>query len=365
MKKFVFVAVALVSLAANAQRVELGRATKSLKIKAGGDHAALSFNIPVYRFDQQVVVETVACKIPQCSNEMGDGSEGNWHNFFGAKVSEKPEALAAAIKGIGPVTAEKIVDNNLFTFKPNSWKEFSALIKKIEKQLEVRGYNYKFSTQVLEVYGYENLISLGYGNERSCKYVESTCRQYSVQEVKSISHYIPRNLTVDVKNQVLQSFESDIVEITVGTAANDIAISSSGYNDYAGTIYNNGSVLELEGKRIFRAMPTTDTAAALVKDVNNNFSWTLAIPSKFTAEDVGAKIEVTYEVCKQTFLGGCSVVGGPWKSEVLNNRITKTFTTGGLKKGSKFFIRARLNKVDSQFYSNAKSDYVYSNTIRN
>jgi hypothetical protein len=366
MKKLLFVALAMISLQAFGQRYEFGKASKTLRIKPTSSSFEVNLNIPLYKIEDKLVLETVTCRIPECSTELGDGSEGHWHGYFSVRASEKAKALAAAIKGIGKVTAERIVDFNLFTHKPNNWREFSVLIKKIERQLEARGYSYKFSTQVLEVHGYDNLISLGYGTEKSCRYVETFCDQLSVKEVKTFSHYIERNLSVSVKNQTLQSFETDTLEITAGSAPSDVSFSATGFNRYTATLYNRGRELDLDAVRIKRAFPVTEVSATLTKDVAKNFIWNLNVPQKFFAEDKEASMEVIYELCRSDWFGGCfAVVGGPFQSTLSGNKIVKTFTTSGLKKGSKYFVRARLNKVDSKYYSNAKSDFVNTGSIKN
>ena len=366
MKQLLFVALAMMSLEAFGQRYEFGKATKMLKIKPTSANFEVNLNIPLYKIEDKLVLETVTCRIPECSTEVGDGSEGNWHGYFSVRASEKANALAAAIKGIGKVTAERIVDFNLFTHKPNNWREFSVLIKKIERQLEARGYSYKFSTQVLEVHGYDNLISLGYGSEKSCRYVETLCDQLSLKEVKTFSHYVERNLSVSVKNQTLQSFESDTVEITAGTAPSDVSFSATGFNSYTATLYNRGTELELDANRIKRAFPVSEVVVSLTKDAAKNLVWNLNVPQKYFAEDKEAAMEVTYEVCRADWFGGCfAVVGGPFKTTLVGNKMVKSFTTSGLKKGSSYFVRARLNKVDSKFYSSVKSDFVFSNSVKN
>lgn len=365
MKKLLFVAVAMMSLSAFAQRYEFERQSKSFTVTASTTSKELNFNIPVYRVDERLVVETVSCRIPQCQTEIGDGSEGNWHGYFTVRGDQKPAALAAAIKGIGIKTAEKIVDFNLLTHKPNNWTHFGQTIRKIERQLEARGYNYKFATQVLEVHGYDNLISLGYGSEKTCRYVDSYCDQVALREFRTLTHYIPRNLVVDIKNQSLQSFEQDTITVSVGTENNDIRFSETGHNSYTGTIYHRGSVLELDGRRVLRALPVREVTSALYKDANNNFTWTLSVPSKFINEDKNAGIEVTFELCRDGLLLNCSqVVGGPWKDTLKNGTIAKTIFTNTLTPGKKYFVRARLNKVNSQYYSSAQSDYVQTVKIK-
>ncbi len=367
MKNILFVGLVVMSLDALAQRFEIGRAAKTFSIKQDTTSLESTFSVPLYRVEERLVVEQVLCRVPQCSSESGDGSSGNWHNFYNVKQAEKPAALARAIRGIGPSIAEKIVQYNLLTSKPNSWSDFGRTIRRIETQLGARGLNYKFAGQVLEVYGYDNMINLGYGSERSCRTVESVCNQVTLQEFKTLSHYVHRNIVIDVKNQVLQSFETDTLTVNVGTEAADVRYSATGNNEYSATIYRNGTVLEVEGKRIMRALPVNEVTTALTKDAAGSFAWNLVIPSKFSTEDKDAQIEVTYELCRQGFFGNCSeVVAGPVKELVRNKTsITKTLPTAQLVKGKRYFVRARLNKVNSLFYSSALSELVATEAIRN
>ncbi len=367
MKNLLLLAFAIVSLDAFAQRFEIGRDSKTFSIKQDTTSLESVFSVPLYRVEDRIVVEQVICRVPQCSSESGDGSSGNWENFFNVKQSEKAAALARAIRGIGPSIAEKIVQNNLLTSKPNSWADFGRTIRRIETQLGARGFNYKFAGQVLEVYGYDNMISLGYGSERSCRTVESVCNQVSVQEFKTLSHYVRRNIVIDVKNQLLQSFETDTLTVNVGTEAADVRYSATGSNEYSATIDRSGTVLEVEGKRLKRALPVNEITKALTKDSAGNFAWNLVVPSKFSVEDKDAQIEVTFELCRQGFFGNCSeVVAGPVKELLRNNTsISKTFPVAQLVKGKRYYVRARLNKVNSLFYSSALSDAVETESVRN
>jgi len=366
MKNILLLAVALMSMQAFGQRFEIGKATKSIQIRPSSTNFELALSIPVYKIEDRIVVETVSCRIPHCSSEQGDGSSGNWHNFFTVKAAEKPAALAAAIKGFGKATSEKVVEYDLFNFKPNSWVEFKALIRKIERQLAARGFKQTIYSNVVEVYGYENMMNLGYGNENTCGYVESTCSEVSVKEFKTFSHNIERDISVSVKNQTLQAFESDKVEITAGSEREDVSITTSGYNKYSATLFERGTVLELDATRIKKAFASNEVTISLAKGSADTMVMDLRIPAKFITEDIGSDIEVTFDICRADWFGGCfTVVGGPFKGTIKDNKMVKTFTTSGLRKGSLFFVRARLNKINSLFYSEAKSEMIQSNSVKN
>ncbi len=80
--------------------------------------------------------------------------------------------------------------------------------------------------------------------------------------------------------------------MNVGTEASNVRYSAMGHNDYSATIYRNGTLLEVEGKRILRALPVNEVSTALTKDAANNFVWNRVIPSTFSAEEKNSQIEV-------------------------------------------------------------------------
>lgn len=363
MKNFLFIALALISLQAFGQRVEIEKATKSFKVNASTTNVDLRFDIPVYRIDERVVQETVSCRVPQCSNDQGDGSEGQWNNFFNVPKGQKAAALAASIKGIGKVTAERIVDNNLFTYKPKSWSAFKSLISKIQNQLEGLGYKYQIYNNVVEVYGYDNMIALGYGNERSCTYVNSYCTQWVTKEFKTFSHHINRNLSVSINNQSLQSFETDTVEITVGTERHDVAISGGYYNKYQGTINRQGNTIDLEASRLLRPVPVNEVAATLLKE-DARLVLNVSIPAKYSNEDHGSEMKAIIEFCYANLFGGCHDVMTSTTVKVVNNRVVQPLGSTAFKKGSKYFARVQLVKLNSRYYSSGKSDVIKTESVK-
>lgn len=365
MKNLIVMVLALTSLHASADRFEIGKGVKTVKITKATTDVEVKFAIPLYKIEERLVVERVTCRLPSCSTEIGDGSDGKWHNFFSVKESEKPAALAAAVKGIGPSIAAKIVEFDLFNHKPDSWSQFKALITKIERQLTARGLNYKFATQVIEQYGYDNMISLGYGNEQSCRYVESVCDQVTLKEFKTLSHYIDRHLSVVVKNQSLQSFEADSVEITAGTEKNDVAVSVNGHNSYVPTLLSRGTILELDGTRVLRPFPINEVVTTFAKNGQNNFEVSLTVPEKFLAEDKDSEIHATIELCRADWFGGCFSVVGNAAGKLVKGKYATAFVTTNLRKGSLYFVKFRLNKTNSEFYSSAKSGMDYTVKVKN
>lgn len=97
-----------------------------------------------------------------CDYVPGDG-KGDWHGFYEAPMSQKPNALAAAIKGIGATRAELIVysRNDYFKRKPRSWNEFKNEIWRIENDSNEEALRGVYNDVVIR-YGDENRANLGY-----------------------------------------------------------------------------------------------------------------------------------------------------------------------------------------------------------
>jgi ribosomal protein S13 len=360
MKNFFFLVLALVSLQALAQRTETGRDSKTIAVTENSRDFNLNFRVPVYRYDYRTQVVPSTCYRTECDSSPGNGSQGDWKGFFNVPKEQKASALASAIKGIGKSTAEKIVNNNLLTHKPDNWNLFVSEMNKIEKRLNGLGYQSTFAREVVEVYGYENRINLGYGSAESCRKEPYTCYITQTVEVQTRLTDISRQLRVSINNQVLQSFEQDDVTITVGNDNNDVLVSSNGNNNYVGTIFNRGSALELNATRVKRAFPVKEVSVTAYR-TDKQLTVISAVPQKFFTEDVGAAFRMDIEICKAGFLNiGCKSLG-IFPVENAGANVTKSFnitTTGNI------FARVRYTKIGSQYYGSTPSEFVTTNKIK-
>lgn len=361
MKTLIFLLVAFVSLQASAQRVEIGRDSKTFTVSPTTHIVNLNFNIPVYRYDFATRVIPSICYETQCTTESGDGKDGDWKGFFNVRSELKAQALADAVKGIGVSIAEKIVRYDLLTHKPDSWSLFVAEIRKIEKKLKGLGFPYSFADEVINIYGYENRINLGYSTAQSCTKVPYNCYITEVVEIKTKVQEIPRDLKVYIKDQTLQSFEKDTVTLTVGNENNEIYISSEGFNNYTGVVLARGSQVELSATRIKAALPTKDITVTTAKIGARQLQVDARIPQKFFAEDKDATVSMTVEVCKTGFLGlGCTTQG-TYIYDNVSAVTTKVFNVAG---AGNYFARVYFVKENSKYYSSAKSSVITTSKLK-
>jgi ribosomal protein S13 len=364
MKIVLFLVLALLSLQAFAQRMEVGHDSKTIVVTDSTRNVNIDFNIPVYRYEYRTQTVRTTCYRTKCTSQEGNGSKGDWKNFFNVPKEQKATALAGAIKGIGKATADKIVDNNLLTSKPDSWSLFVKEMNRIENKLQSMGYRNTWAREVTEVYGYDNRVSLGYASAESCTKEPYDCYIDQVVEVKTRMADISRNLEVAVHNQTLQTFEQDEVTVTVGDNNNDVQVSSAGFNNYAASIFNRGGMLDLNGTRVLRPFPVKEVTASVSKEVNGpskTLNVSVYVPKKFFTEDTGASLTMTIEVCKAGFLGlGCKSMGiFPIQNvgEVSMNKYTISGT------GS-YFARVKFVKNGSQYYSAGESQEKESNSVK-
>lgn len=361
MKTLILLVVAFTSLQAFAQRLEVGRDSKTFTVNPSTRLVNLNFSIPVYRYDYATRVVPAICFQTECSVEQGNGKQGDWKGFFNVSVEKKANALSEAVKGIGKSTAEKIVRHDLLTHKPDSWPLFVKEIKRIEKKLESLGYTVSFSKEVIEVYGYENRVNLGYYSAQSCTKVPYDCYLTQVVEVKTKVREIPRFLQVFINGQTLQSFEKDAVTITVGNENNEVFVSSEGYNNYQALVLNRGSQLELTASRIRRAFPVDEVTVIASKASQRQIQVSTYIPQKFFNEDKDASLSMTIEICKSGFLGiGCTSQG-VFTYQNVNTNTTKVFNLSG---NGSFYARVLFIRSNSDYYSNAKSSVLSTSKIK-
>lgn len=361
MKTFILFVMALMSLQSFAQRIEVGRDSKTFTVNPSTRLVNLNFSIPVYRYDYATRVVPAICYRTECSVEEGNGKQGDWKGYFNVPKEKKADALADAVKGIGKSTAEKIVRHDLLNHKPDSWSLFVKEINRIERKLENLGYTVSFAQEVIEVYGYENRVNLGYYSEQSCTKVPYDCYLTQVVEVKKKVREIPRDLEIFVSGQTLQSFEKDAVTVTVGNENNEVFVSSEGHNNYQPLILNRGSQLELTASRIMRAFPVNEVTVVTSKAGQRQIQVNAYIPQKFFNEDKDASLSMTIEICKSGFLGlGCTSQG-VFTYQNVNTNTSKVFNLNGT--GS-YFARVFFIRSNSEYYSNAKSSVLSTSKIK-
>jgi hypothetical protein len=140
----------------------------------------------------------------------GDGSKGDWAGYFEAPKEKKAAALAKAIKGIGPPTAQRIVnDGRFFKSKPKSWKAFKEEIFKIQNELKIA-----VISNVLDQNGSENMKNLGYKSETgTCEDIYENQQFLDYEEVRRLDKVITRKVEANFTGAPLLKGESESFEV--------------------------------------------------------------------------------------------------------------------------------------------------------
>jgi hypothetical protein len=317
----------------------------------------LEAKIPVYKVVNQWIPRQVTCNRVDCSTSSGDGSKGNWNNFFNAPRAEKPKALADSIKGVGVPTAERIIAAGFFKSKPRSWGEFSQEILKSEAALIRQGYQGRFSELVLEKFGEENSKSLGYYLENSCQIVTYPCTVFEEVETEIFVYNIERKVEVKVENQVLQSFEKDSYKIKVGMDPRDIEVTTdAGYNNYSYTVNAVSSgftsiTLKGQGRKAVR-FPSSASSVSLATD-SNGLKIVGQIENQYlpSGDDAASTLAIVYKVCRINLFGGCFSVAVEKTQVAITGRTFEVKIPGSaLRKNSKHKVWYEVKRLGSKYY---------------
>lgn len=371
-KLFVLLSVAfgLVSAPATfAQKPQLRVVPKTVTIEASasdnGQTQIIETDVEIRQIYVDYVKRTGTCKTVDC-DDTGDGSKGDWKKFWEAKKSQKPAELAKAIKGIGETTAERILEAGYFKSKPRSWRAFSREINDAQDDLKRDGYSYNFASAVLEQYGYDNSVNLGYSTANSCTVREYPCTVWD--EVLKESHYkyVPVKARFKATRMVLQSFETEKFALTFSTIPEDTEVEMANWGTSAHNKYNLQTMVDTNGNayitaegmgRIKNAVPASAVTSASLTRTADGFLFNVKVDPKYLPrEDAGSKLVISYEVCNTSWIGTCYEVVREAKSAYLNaaNNNLK-FSDGKYKSRSKYFVRYRIARTDSKYYSNKYS----------
>jgi hypothetical protein len=249
--------------------------------------------------------------------DSGNGKSPAWDRYFSAPGNAKTRALADAIKGVGEVSAEKLIRGGFFHSKPRSWKAFVA---EIDRAVSGGAIDSRVRYEVVVRYRSENVENLGYA--------AGACRPYSYRCMKWENRLVPvprvsfedrhrvlqthmRSFNLTVNNSRLQHFESEKVEVTAGLETDDVSVQAGPFNLYQRSISHNGNVTDvvLTGiKRNFVAIPKGVVLGAfVVKQGGPNLS--LAVDAKYIpAPGTTDRLLLRYVVegCKLSFTGYCT-----------------------------------------------------------
>jgi hypothetical protein len=310
--------------------------------------------------------QTATCVELECSGS-GSGKSPAWDAFYAAKKDQKAIKLASAIKGIGKASAEKLVSAGAFSSKPRSWSEFKSEIKKAETSGVISA---QVSSMVLNQYQSDNRSTLGYSsadcrtNTYSCQqwvegtpgyYHEYDCLDTQSQTLETRS----MNFTVNVQGAVLQSFETENLNIIVSPDLNDLKVDGAYYNIYRATADLQGSFGSINISGQSRNLVQLPKAAVQNADLNyysadRIMQFSLALDSKYlnTVPSEAMVLEYTVRTCTPGWTGFCKPgwdkVQSP-QQVVLTQPLTRLNLT--VTAGDKAEVEYKLYKATSSFYS--------------
>lgn|GEM_PF-2411423 len=183
--------------------------TQVLTLRTNQNDFTVPMEVNVYRVWTELVPVLREYDDYDCKESQGNGREGDWRGFFNAPRGQKPQALADAIKGIGPRTAECIVDNNILSSKPRSWGAFKNKMREASDVCDKSIYGH-----VIVQYGSENSQNLGYRGNQECTVTRRQDIVLEEQERREINHTVRREFHVHAQGGQYLPSESETIEFS-------------------------------------------------------------------------------------------------------------------------------------------------------
>lgn len=356
--KALVLALALTPSFALADRYEGDRVSSAVTFSGEAIRKELSSDFAlttnVYRVEQQLRYQSVPRVQEVCTGSEGDGSQGNWHNFYNVPKAEKAQALSNAIKGVGNARAQKLVKYFDGRPKPRSWDEFSGVIRTSER--EIPG----ISQDVLVNFGADNRQNLGYNGTRTCQNQIVGYDQVPVMvDVRIPLGQLSRKFRVISNDQKLLKGDKD-----------QVAVAFDGYNDALDAAYYNNShdykvfrdqigdtvVYRLEATRKLRAAQHSLT----VRQINEGGKLVLEITDNQYSPEVarGLGNGTVSIIVKQN--GGFLGLGSKVLRELsarLNgdSAVTRVETGVDIPAGKEIKSETRLQRQGSEFFNDQLS----------
>jgi hypothetical protein len=327
--------------------------------------------VPVYSVYTTSVPTTQACTQTVCQDVPGNGTQGDWKGFFEAPKAQRAEKLAAAIKGVGIKSAVVILNNGFFRSKPRTWNAFSTEIRNAEAAAIAGGFKGHFAEQVISVYGSENSRNLGYYSATACTEVPSTCTVYVDQEKESFAYNLDRSILVDVRNTVLQSFESEPYSIDVGMDLNSVTVHKpSYYNNYQSSVIADSSnfsrvIIQGIGRNLV-SLPN-DTGSATLYKTDKGMTLQIAVNPNYLpkSDDSRSQLQIVTRFCHTNIFTGCHEEIQPWSPTRLTQPTYEIKFSGNLmKKGSKYKVWYKFKRPGSSFYDSSTTSEFSTDSVK-
>ncbi len=320
------------------------------------------------RMEPRTFEEIGICEGLQCS-ENGSGKSPAWDRYFSAPKAEKPQALDAAIKGVGPVSAQALIATGYFTAKPRSW---SAFVGEIDRAANKHVITNSVRYDVAVKYRAENAENLGY-QQSSCTTYTYQCMRVVTRDVpvpyyfeeprsKTLQTYV-RYFAVTAVNPKIQYFENDTVTVTAGQELSNVQVSAGPFTQYVFKMNHEGNltnILLTGTTRNFVRLPGEVVQGAFVVKSGTGVALNVTVDGRYLPAQQGAdRLQVNYvvETCPLNFLGGCGF--HPWKvvdqGESVLNAANALISLKGVEYKDKVRVRYSLARRGSSWYDGSNT----------
>lgn len=304
-----------------------------------------------------------------CDVEAGDGSHGDWHNYWSVPKYERPVRLAAAVKGIGLSSATRIVNSGIFfQKKPRSWNAFKMEIRRIDNTLGLYLYS-----EVIVKYGRDNARNLGYESDKTCQWVLIPELVTYADEVKTFVRTERRRINLRFEKGTLLSNESEKFEVRFDGFQIDIT---------EHRVMNQYERLVSGDDYIFRAVKRTAVvpSADAVKAILLNEGGTLklkvtdALYNEVRQLSRDSQVEITYKVVRSKYGPDNAEAKGvmtmpasevvvdlkthpKWEKSLILRRQKK------LTHGQSYYVTLSVRRLNTQLFSDDKSETITTSTL--
>ncbi len=305
-----------------------------------------------------------------CDEQAGGGKSELWDAFYSAPAARKQATLAAAIQGIGPVSATALVRARYFNSKPRNWNDFED---EIERAARAEVITKSVEYQVLYQYRSENMVKLGYNTQLSgvChletrSYYSPTqvpvTRKVLVDEVVTHRDLISsenRTYEVRISNQRLQSFESEMLIFNFNHGTNQVTLAQAAFNNYSIALQGRRIVVVGIGRKTVSLPRDVLPAGATLERSGGQASFTARVNRQYvpaTAADGYLMISIQVHSCKKGMLGGCAVMGRD--EQVQTTVVIQAISSGlvnhtfPLNPSRKYWVEYWANTANSPWYTN-------------
>ena len=317
----------------------------------------------------------------------GNGKSPLWNAYYSASADQKAMALAKAIKGVGPKSADALVQAHSFDRKPRSWDQFSQIINDAANQSPPI-ISRSVRTQVLGTYAADNMQALGYDDTSSCTGTQVTeqvpvlisqgytCQQPQTQTYQNVLSAVSQSVTMNISPTVLQPSERDQFSATLAYDGRNISVSDTDggpYNSYTANVVQpdpSKTVINFKWQvRNHVSLPgdilvNTPVLQAVVGGTAN---LTLQINlNKYPQSNPNDQVMVDYSI-SSCAVGGFGVCSNAWGTSrvlsrpLINGSNTISFTA---PHDHKFKITYSIYRRNSLYYDSQPLGQQTTNAVR-